>query len=355
MIAESPSQLLRDNYRCPATGAALRWSGDVATTSDGSVFYPVRDGCPDFRVRRDAPDDAEVVQVRRALASARRVGWSAAIDEVYIPGTKGHTYITQDSRAGFLGLLPMTGDSVVLEIGCSMGQHTAAIAGRCAAVYAIDVVLEQSQFTAARCTQQGIHNVSVACGGDDSRLPYREGMFDVVIMNLVLEWCASRSPEPHHVVHHRMLREIARVTKRGGVLFLTTKNRYSLRLLLGGRDEHAHGLRFGSALPRAVLDRLLRHYKLGRARGWLHSYSELRGLIMHAGFSTPKSFWAAPDMRYPRHYVPTDPQSVRGEIRRSGKELGTGRIYGTLLPRLPARMIKYLTPGLTFVAGRLDE
>jgi len=137
----------------------------------------------------------------------------------------------------------------VLEIGCSLGQCTSILAKRAAEVWAIDVVRGQAEFTLVRCRQEGSSNVHVAAGGEDGRLPYRDGCFDVVILNLVLEWCGSRSSEDHVVVQRRMLAEIARVLRPGGCAWISTKNRFAMRLLLGGRDEHMSGMRFGSALP----------------------------------------------------------------------------------------------------------
>src|SRR2546421_11300747 len=54
---------------------------------------------------------------------------------------------------------------------------------------------------------------------------------------------------------HRMLSEICRVLKPCGIVQLNTKNGFSYRLIIGGRDEHCHGMRFGSALPRWLLRR----------------------------------------------------------------------------------------------------
>ena len=124
-----------------------------------------------------------------------------------------------------------------------------------------------------RCEQNSLENVNFACGGDDCRIPYPNDTYDIVILNLVLEWCANGAAElsAEHG-QHRMLSEICRVLKPRGIVQLNTKNRFSYRLIIGGRDEHCHGMRFGSALPRWLLRRLLRKAPLGH----LHSYGALR-------------------------------------------------------------------------------
>lgn len=339
-------------YQCPATGQQLRNTEGRIESLDGACSYPVRDGCPTFLARNHQESDSELGTVRRALDRSPLIGWRAAIDEAYVPGTTGHTYITEPGRASYLDLLPLNTDSMVLEIGCSMGQHTQELAPRCGKVFGIDVILEQALFTQVRCSQQGLQNVNVACGGDDGLLPYCSGVFDAVILNLVLEWCGARSSEPHEIVQQRLLGEICRVLRPGGKLFLSTKNRFSLTLLLGGRDEHTDHLRFGSVLPRVLQRWLLRRRGMLRPFGWLHSFGHLRAMVTQAGFSQAISYWAAPEMRYPKQYIPTDTGSVRSAMRSAGTALAHGRKQRALLSVFPRSLIKYVTPGLTIVATR---
>lgn len=350
MYAELHRTAASSVYQCPETEQALVVDTARAVTVDGSKSYPVKGGCIVFLENPGVADEAELSKVKRALERSGEVGWRAAVDEAYVPGTSPHRYITDSGRAAFLELVPLREDAVVLEIGCSMGQHTPEIAARCGHVYGLDVVSEQARFTKEKCRQEGIHNVSVACGGDEGRLPYQSDIFDAVFLNLVFEWCGSRSKEAHWVIQRRLLREISRVTKPGGYLYLNTKNRYSLSLLMGERDEHTNMIRFGSALPRAVLAALLRMRRIDKTPGWLHSYGGLRSMVRAAGYSKIQSYWAAPEMRYPTRFIPTDAASVRRARRSLGRDLGPGRAQRALLRTLPAPLIKHVTPGLCLVA-----
>ncbi|HWJ39465.1 MAG TPA: methyltransferase domain-containing protein, partial [Sphingomicrobium sp.] len=134
-------------------------------------------------------------------------------------------------------------------------------------------------------------NVNVATGGGDCRLPYENGAFDFVVLNLVLECCATGIDEPHELGQARLLREIRRVLRPGGQLYVATKNRFALRYLLGKPDEHYHNMRFGSALPRPLADRL--HGR--RSRGRLYSWRGLGRLLRECGFEIEQSWWAAPE------------------------------------------------------------
>jgi SAM-dependent methyltransferase len=273
-------------------------------------------------------------------AIARRDGWSKAIAQQF----GAAEYLTDERRGIFLDLLPIEGADV-LEIGPGFGQFTDRIAGLAKSVAALEVDPIQADFIREKLRQEGITNTTVTTGGGDCRLPYADKSFDLVVLNLVLEWCATAIDGPHEVAQLRLLREIARVLRPGGRLYVATKNRFALRYLIGKPDEHYHNMRFGSALPRWLADRL--HGR--RARGRLYSWRGLRQLLRRAGFEVEQSWWAAPEMRFPTRMVPTDSKSVR-EARRAGLRQGGARAETLLMRLVPAPFVKHVAPGLSFLA-----
>src|SRR4029077_19180373 len=128
----------------------------------------------------------------------------------------------------------------------------------------------------------------------------------------VLEWSAAGYLEaPGHAGQHRLLSEIHRVLKPEGFLQLSTKNRFAYRLLLGGRGEHTFNVPFGSALPRPLLELILRLGRKGQSPGYLHSHNAMKRILHGIGFSPIESYWAVPEMRFPKCFVPTDTLAVR--------------------------------------------
>lgn len=275
-------------------------------------------------------------------ALARDIGWREAIAQQF--GTA--EYLTDDRRAAFLDLLPIEG-SEVLEIGPGFGQFTDKIAKRAKRVEALEVDAVQADFMRERLRQENITNTCVTTGGSDCTLPYEDSSFDLVILNLVFEWCATRLDEPHEEAQRRLLREIRRVLKPGGKLYLATKNRFAVRYLIGKPDEHFHDMRFGSALPRWLADRL--HGR--RSRGRLYSWRGLSKLLRECGLEVERSWWAAPEMRFPEAMVPVDASSVRA-ARRLGLRHGQSRSERFLLRMVPATLVKHFSPGLSFLARR---
>jgi SAM-dependent methyltransferase len=284
---------------------------------------------------------AEFEEGKRELtALARSHGWSNAIARQF----GNADYLTDPRRGIFLDLLPIDGADV-LEIGPGFGQFTDRIARKAKSVEALEVDPEQADFIREKLRQEGLRNATVTVGGSDCRLVYADNSFDLVVLNLVLEWCATRLSEPHEHAQLRLLREIARVLRPGGRLYVATKNRFALRYLIGKPDEHYHGMRFGSALPRWAADRIHRR----RSRGRLYSWRGLRRLLQRAGFQVEQSWWAAPEMRFPEEMVPTDANSIRA-ARRKGIRQGEGRMERLLMSMVPALLVKHVAPGLSFLA-----
>jgi len=338
-------------YVRPGFGTPLRRIDNRLVTPEDADAYPVRDGIPDFRSRPSLEDAAAIASLERLNDACVRLGWRAALDEVHGHDPGFIRYVTDASRTRFLELLPLRAASRVLEIGPGLAQITSALAARVGHVDALEIVPGQARFVAERCRQEGHANVRVAVGGDDGRLPYAAGSYDLVVLNLVFEWCAQRCPdEPFEAVQRRLLDEMHRVLVPGGCLYLATKNRYSLHYLLGKRDEHAHQLRFGNALPRWLTGRLLRARGHARPGGLLHSHDALRRMLGDAGFERIRSFWAVPEMRYPEHYIETDAASVRRARGAGGLVQGHQRSTRLLMRFVPAGWVRHVTPGLAFVA-----
>lgn len=338
-----------DLHRCPRTGRALEERGDALVTSDGRVRYPVVRGVPDFRLE-PSPDPADEATLDAMTADAARDGWRAALG-AHRPDTL--RYADDPARAGFLDLLPLRPDTVALEVGPGLGQLVAPLARRVGFVCAVELSPGQARFAAERCRQDGLDDVCVAAGGDDLLLPYADACFDVVVLNHVIEWARSaRDPQVTREGQKILLREIRRVLAPRGVLYVATKNRYALRLLLGDPDENARYIRFGHALPRPIRQRLA----AGRpgTLGLLHSYGGLARLLREAGLAPRTSYWVGPDSRFPRWYVATDAASVKAARAEPGFEQGATRKTRLVMPLVPDGLVKYVAPGIAFVAARDD-
>jgi SAM-dependent methyltransferase len=338
-------------YRCPVTGAELTLDGSRLRAGPDGPSYDLEGDVPRFLRFDPVESPEETARLQGLNEAAVREGWRKAIELAYAESPGQVRYNTDVGRLKALDLLPLDGEDVVLEIGPALGHWTVELARRTRRVYALEVVPGQARFVVERCRQEGLDNVSVACGGDDCRLPYADGAFDAVVINLVFEWCANRlADEPFQRGQERLLAEMFRVLRPGGRAFLSTKNRYAIKYMIGNRDEHV-SMRFGNALPRWLMNLMLKS-RGGRPMGRLYSHDQLRELLRRAGFVRPASYWAAPEMRYPHAYVPTDAASVREARSRPGFVQGDSRSTKLLTPLFPAGLVKHVTPGLLFVVEK---
>jgi SAM-dependent methyltransferase len=288
--------------------------------------------------------DAESSSSRDLLDRARRDGWRDALSSTYDTGFVD--YVTNPSRLAFLPHLPLSPQARILEIGPGYGQMTAEIARRVASVTAIDADIAQVRFCKTRLEQEGLENVKLIAGGEDGYIPAEDQAFDGVIMNLVLEWCAIRADISNpQATQQRYLAEIERTLKLGGFFFVATKNRFSVRLLLGGRDEHMANVRFGSALPR-ILGRVL--VKPARQRGRIHSYSKLLGMLRSARFVDIKPLLALPDARWPTGYWNAE-EGLADDAARGALSAAPFK-QRVALGLMPNKLVKHFAPGLVFLA-----
>lgn len=342
-----------DVFACPDSHVPLVRSGKMLISPETGRKFLIADGIPNFLRYDCIEDDATLEKLNLLNSLACEIGWRAALNIVYEDRKDIIEYVTNEKRASFLDLLPITSDSAVLEIGPSLGQQTSILGLRANSVHALEIIPGQALFAAQRCFQECVHNVFFACGGDDGKLPYSNSSFDFVILNLVFEWCVARDVrQKPGAIQRRILNEIHRILRSSGSLFLATKNRYDLKLLLGRRDLHAHGIPFGNALPYWIMRLILVAKKQGREKGLLYSYRGLKRLLTTSGYKINQTYWAVPDMRFPKYYVPTDAKSISYIRRSQNQGWGRTKFARQISQIIPAKLVKYVAPGLVFLARK---
>ncbi|HKQ54154.1 MAG TPA: class I SAM-dependent methyltransferase [Pyrinomonadaceae bacterium] len=129
---------------------------------------------------------------------------------------------------------------LILDLGCGMGGLTTALALEGASVQPLDFNQDYCRITRLRGTRYGLRFSPVNAAGED--LPFADECFDLVICMDVLEHVAD--PE-------KLVAEISRCLKPGGLCQLTAINRFAFR------DPHYH-VRFVNWLPRKFANSYLR-------------------------------------------------------------------------------------------------
>lgn len=249
--------------------------------------------------------------------------------------------LVDEGRA--LGDLLVAGDPQghVLNLGCGWDQTTIHLARTWKRVTAMDLTRFRVELLALKLFREGLDNVTLLIGGDSARLPFPDDSFDAVSLNGVLEWVAGDWDEPdaaaerlpnraakliHHLreVHGRrnprrvqleFLREVVRVLRPEGQLFVGIENRYARKYFRGEPDNHSR-LKFASLLPRTASH----IYSLARCHHPYLTYTySLRGyrkLLAEAGLPAAEFHALEPSYRKPSSTVPlADADACRGFVR----------------------------------------
>ncbi len=189
----------------------------------------------------------------------------------------------------------------VVDIGSGPGGISLAFARRVKEVFATDVSEVGLKFVQKRAAMEGIKNIYFKKIDLAERLPFNEETFDIAILKGVLEWVpeTNLSGDPE-LIQINSLKEVKRILKKRGILFLAIENRYYLRYLFGLREVHS-GLYFASYLPRRIANVDSWIFRGKPFRTYTYSYKHLRKLLVKAGFSSWEFYTGIPSYQIPEH------------------------------------------------------
>lgn len=164
-------------------------------------------------------------------------------------------------------------DKIVLDIGAGEGGASLALAAAGARVIALEPSIKRITNFLGEAEAAGV--CLVAAAGE--AIPVADESIDAAVLQDVLEHCADKEA---------VLKEIARVLKPRGVLYLSTPNRFSILNFLS--DPH-WGVPFVSVMSRGkvnfLITKIFRREKAYRSdAAELVSLRELKRLAEAAGF-----------------------------------------------------------------------
>lgn len=251
-------------------------------------------------------------QMESTLKQMKEIGWLQAIKTSEFPKIRDlYLWANCPSRSDGSYYLPLSKDSVVLDLGSGWGSYTFPISSRVKFVVASDSCMESLQFIALRARQDGIDNIQAVHIDplDFGKLPFASNQFDSVIMNGVLEWVGSylKKDDPKKY-QEKCLKQVFNILKPGGTVYIGIENRYGMQYFLGAADDHLlhysaeKKVAYTSILPRFIAN-LISKKNLGIPyRTYTHSLSAYKKMLRKAGFNKttfyyPESGYRAADTR----------------------------------------------------------
>jgi SAM-dependent methyltransferase len=282
-------------YVCPQCRSNLSESPEAYHCLSCRRRYPIVLGIPDFRVFADPyisiEDDyrkARVLAERSAEMTFAELlahywaitpGVPGPLINQYVHGALRHRERSRATWAMIRSTDSPTGRSGLLDIGCGTAGFLAAIAPTFSSAVGIDIAFRWLIVARKRLEELQMRNVALVCACAES-LPFPDAAFDLVVAEDVLD---------HTRDQEASVQEGARVLRHGGVLYLTTPNRYSL-----APDPHVWVWGVGF-LPPPLRDRYVR-WRKGIPYGPIRpvSYMALRRLLDSAVLRRCRVVW--PDL-----------------------------------------------------------
>lgn len=357
---------------CLKCGAALTLRGSQMACGGCGAVYRVRDGIPIFTETDEYWCNVDRETMHRVIADAvSSEDWQGAVER-HIAYCAPH--IVPFYRADAQFLLPIDSGSRVLDAGSMWGGITVPLAQYCKEVYAVDKTWETLRFLAVRAQQLGLSNITPIVSGIH-RLPFPDDHFDCIILNGVLEWLATeqdlvlekhwdakrarrhgygKSPEQMQL---EGLRELHRVLKRDGAIYIASENRIGLQYFFGYPDDHVN-IRFASLLPRSLANFVTKRLRNSEYRTYTYSPKRLVRLVERAGFENNKLYSAYPHYNTLARLTPFSVFEMLGALPREGdvpfSTLGRAKVYAfsQIWKLLPRALGKHLSPSLSLIATK---
>jgi SAM-dependent methyltransferase len=292
-----------DWLRCPECGDNLQQSGEELRCSRCKELWPIVGGVPHFVKDFAYWGEIPLEQMREVNRLAAQGPWKASLLHSSEPSVqRAREMILNLERANWQWLLNVPATSRVLDVGAGMGTTSHALALRFREVIALEPVLERIQFMRQRFAQEKLSNVKLL-RSSLWILPFAKESMDLVAMNGVLEWVAEGQVGDPADLQERALRNVFRILRPGGYLYLGIENRFALGCFIGYPDPHC-GLPFVTILPRPLAQWYANRKGNNGYRNYLYSSRGYRKLLEKVGFKEPEIYLALPSYNHPRFLIP---------------------------------------------------
>lgn len=338
---------------CPSCGGDLNVQDETLACELCGATYQISNGVPvllqepSIALKEFSKQELGklIVDAKADLESAVHA-WLRSTDA---PPRFGEQMLSM-ARTGWQFLLPFHEGAAVLDLGAGWGTRAYSLATLGGQVVALDPVLERMQFLRLRSEKDSFSNLHPICAGDGPLLPFSSSVFDVVILGGYLAHVPEYLPGNPLQVQKQLLREVVRVLKPEGCLFLGIETKYAWTTWFRNPDSYT-GLRFVTWLPRWLAHAYTRLKGKGSYRNYLHSKQQLEQLLSSCGFSNRAAYLPMPRRYFPSAMIPAEDKY---RVARQAKRVVVGR-RKKIVQWMKGKLTASFPDAYCLVASRQDE
>lgn len=200
-------------------------------------------------------------------------------------------------RANILEWFPFDKSKNILEIGAGCGAITSLLTERCSNVTCVELSKKRALINAFRnkkCT-----NLEILVG-DFNEIEYSRE-YDYITLIGVLEYSNSFSKSNNPP--QEFLKNVQKLLKPNGKLFIAIENRFGLKYWAGAREDHTG--EFFDSIENYNRNKHIQTF----------SKNELSNLLNSAGFNKIEFFYPIPDYKFPFQIFSDEKLPKIGQVR----------------------------------------
>lgn len=289
------------NFYCPKCNFELSRVNDFYICKRCNSKWPVKDGIGIFS---ESKYWGEINQdeMEEFLEFIETNGMEKGLERAKDKYDVVYRFSSDPSRADWRFYLPVNKNWRVLDAGCGLGGITFSLAKIVDDVVAFDGSFERIKFVNLKSVYDRLGNIKTLVGNFEN-LPLKNGEFDLIVLNGVLEWSGipNETKNPREV-QKEMLKKCLKLLKPGGYLYIGIENRFALNYFTTGRDHS--GLRFTSLMPRFFANFYTKLRIKKPYRTYTYSKGGYEKLLKESGFKKIKFLLPAPGYNFPKYIIP---------------------------------------------------
>jgi len=305
------------NYICTNCNKLLIKKNDFLHCDNCNIKWPIIDDTPQFSENYNYWGEIPQDMMLCINDQIQTNNWQDVLKKHLTSNKQKETYefITKLNRANWHFFLPLPTDARVLDIGSGLGTISQSLSYYYKKIVSIETVPERLFFSKVRFEQENINNIQLV-RANLLELPFPDNYFDLVVMNGVLEWVglAGNNISPREL-QEMALKNIHRVLKKNGYLYIGVENRIGYNYFLG-RIDHSY-LKYTSLLPRRLANIYSQIKKSEDYRTYTYTCSGYTKLLNQTGFENTQFYCPSPGYNRPNIIFELNKTSINYFIERS--------------------------------------